>query len=328
MRQRINWKFALRCVVSAVLFGWFFFAVGWEQVGLTLSRAQPHCIGAAILLIILAVIVSTLKWQCLLRGQELAVSAAEIYRIYWVGLFFNNLLPSSIGGDAVRMAMVGRKTGQPAAAASSVVVERIMATLALALIGFAASFFAAVRLPFIQEGFAALLMLSLLLIGLLLAGGEPRFSQRSEHRLSVLLRQFLAAGAHLRTKPRLLAGCLIWSIVFQLCNVAVNYALLQGLDLVQVGIWDVLAIVPATAVLSMIPLGVNGYGLREGGYVTLLAAYGVNSATAFAVSVLFAFLVSLCSLWGGLLWLRTDKGEKKIDSEDRGDCPNENACGV
>lgn len=328
MQQKVKGKFALRCLISAALFGWFFYAVGWRQVGLALVRISPLYVGLAVLLIVAAVVISTVKWRFLLRAQDLEVGGAELHNIYWVGLFFNNLLPSSIGGDAVRVAMVGRQTGKPAIAASSVVMERVVATLALALVGFSASFFVTVRLPYVQAAFAVLCVISLMLMGLLLAGGVPRFCAGSDHRFCVLLRRFMAAGEKVRAKPGLLGACFLWSVIFQLSNVAVNYVLLQGLALQTVGLWDVLVIVPATAVLAMIPVGINGYGLREGGYITLLAAYGVDSASAFSVSILFAFLVSACSLWGGLVWLRRGKGEQVYARENRADCPAEDGCGL
>lgn len=295
---------------------------------MALARVSPIYLGLAVLLIVAAVVISTVKWRFLLQAQELEVTGTELHNIYWVGLFFNNLLPSSIGGDAVRVAMVGRQTGKPAAAASSVVMERVIATLALAFVGFSASFFVTVRLPYVQATFAVLLVISLLLMGLLLAGWIPRFCEGSDHRFCVMLRRFITAGERLRAKPRLLGACFIWSVIFQLSNVAVNYILLQGLAIQTVGLWDVLVIVPATAVLAMIPLGINGYGLREGGYITLLAAYGVDSASAFSVSLLFAFLVSICSLWGGLVWLSRGKGGQVCESANREGCQAEDGCGL
>ncbi|MBP7479156.1 MAG: hypothetical protein KA785_01795, partial [Spirochaetaceae bacterium] len=60
------------------------------------------------------------------------------------------------------------------------------------------------------------------------------------------------------------------------------------------------------SVLSMIPVGINGYGLREGSYVLLLAPYGVGADTAVSISILFALLVSIFSISGLFTWLLKD----------------------
>lgn len=316
----------MRYAISAVLLGWVVYSVDCRQVGAALQEMQPSYIVLAVLFIAGAVVVSAIKWQCLLRGYELQISGTQLCNIYWMGLFFNNFLPSSMGGDAVRVTLAGRQTGNTPAAAASVVMERLMATAALAVTGFAASFFATVHMAYVQAGFAFLLICSFLLVALLLAGDKFVLFAGSEHKAVKMLRQFLAAGQKLRVRPHMLGWSFIWSLVFQISNVAVNYVLFQGLGLTQVGVWDALFVIPATAVIAMLPVGINGYGLREGGYVALLAMYGVESAAAFSVSILFAFLVSVCSLWGGLLWLKAGKGEQESDErENPRICQSENA---
>jgi uncharacterized protein (TIRG00374 family) len=311
MIQKVNWKLYLRGLVSLLIFGLFFAAVGWRRIGDALLQIQFVYLGIAIVLIVLAVAVSAVKWQFLLIGQGLNVRRTDLYDVYWIGLFFNNLLPSSIGGDAVRIALITKQTGNSAAAAASVVMERLISTLALAVVGFGASFFVSVKLYHVQIAFGILLFITLMLMCFLLTGREPELLSRHDNKISKYMRRFIAAGQKLQHCPKLLCYCFLWSVVFQCINVAVNYALIQGLALSHISIWEALFVVPATSVLAMIPLGINGYGLREGGYVALLAVYGVDSARAFSVSVLFAFLVSVCSIWGGLLWLRTAKKERE-----------------
>ena len=110
----------------------------------------------------------------------------------------------------------------------------------------------------------------------------------------------------------------IWSVVFQLCVVAVNYCIFTGLNLFQISWMDSMYIIPVVSVAAMMPLGINGYGLREGAYISLLSPYGISAANAFASSIIFAFTVSLCSLWGGWVWVcrrgEGEKGDVKVES--------------
>jgi hypothetical protein len=191
------------------------------------------------------------------------------------------------------------------------VIERLIATLALAMVGFCASFFVSVKAVYTQGAFGGIFVITVLLTGLLLWGKAPSCLLCGNKKVTELVQGFLAAGEKLRYRPRLLLLCLSWSVLFQGINVAVNYTLFRGLGLSHIGLWEALFIVPATSALAMIPLGINGFGLREGGYVALLADYGVGNSGALSASILFAFLVSGCSLWGGLLWLKVDKGALK-----------------
>jgi len=90
----------------------------------------------------------------------------------------------------------------------------------------------------------------------------------------------------------------------------VNFGCFQALHITALTGWDLLYVIPAISVAAMLPLGINGYGLREGAYVLLLGIYQVPASTAFIASLLFAFLVSLCSLYGGYTWfIHRSKGE-------------------
>ena len=109
-------------------------------------------------------------------------------------------------------------------------------------------------------------------------------------------------GAKIKQNPGRLVMVGLWSIVFQLTVIAVNYCILQALHITTLTGWDLVYVIPVISVVSMLPVGINGYGLREGAYVVLLGLYQIPASTAFSASLLFVFLVSLCSLYGGYTW--------------------------
>src|SRR5262245_10820536 len=92
------------------------------------------------------VLISALKWWLLLRASGHPTPYLWAVRIYLVGQFFSNFLPTQIGGDAVRVYYLTRRIGRPAIAIASVFVERITGFLALTLIGAAALGLSADRL--------------------------------------------------------------------------------------------------------------------------------------------------------------------------------------
>lgn len=315
MLKNLNWKFILRLTFSLLLFCWLVFSVDWNQIWNALFQVNVTWLVLAIGWIVIAIVVSVIKWQLILQAQDLEVSWVELWKAYWIGLFFNNFLPSSIGGDAMRVLHIAKITNESAGVTVSVVMERFLATLALALVGLVASVNVENNLLQVRCLFLLLLLVSLLLTFLFLWGKIPWLMTSKNGKIATFFKQFVSHGKCLGKHPGKLVWALIWSVFFQIANVAVNYSLFQGLQIFQVNLWDTMFVIPATAAVAMIPVGINGYGIREGAYVALLAPYGVEKAVAFTASVLFAFLVSFCSLWGGLLYLVAYKKENKWSSK-------------
>lgn len=307
MFRKLNWKLWLRIFISLGLLIWFLKIINWQQIQVILQSVQLHWLIAALIWIISAMLVSTIKWQIILRVQGLEISFIELWRIYWVGLFFNNFLPSSIGGDALRILWVGKATQDHPGATTSVVIERILATTALALVGLVGCLVVPNPWREVTIMFLLLIFITLLLLLLIMFGRLPSFIIKRQNCLSQFLVGITAHGHNVRNCPVSVVRAFLWSVVFQVCVVGTNYAVFRSLNLESVSWFKSLYVVPATSVAAMLPLGINGYGLREGAYVLLLRPYNVPEVGAFTASILYTFLVSVCSLWGGWVWLRKDK---------------------
>ena len=126
----------LRLLISLSLLLWLGFTIRWPELEQALLQVEVIWLLAAAGLVILSMLISVRKWQVLLQAQGMSVPWVELWKAYWVGLFFNNFLPSSIGGDAVRILWVGKRGQDVPGAAASVIMERIIATAGLALTGF------------------------------------------------------------------------------------------------------------------------------------------------------------------------------------------------
>lgn len=311
-QKNFDRKFGLRMLISLLLLGWLIFSIDWRKIWSTMAGINPVWLLPAVGWIVIAIVVSVIKWQLILRAQNVRVEWRDIWRAYWIGLFFNNFLPSSIGGDVFRVLYIGKLTNDPAGVTASVVAERLLSALAMAFLGLTASFWASGDLLQVRVLLIILLTIALLLTGWLAWGWMPAFVTMRQGRIANFIGCFISCGGWLRKHPTTLLWTLLWSMVFQAAYVAANLALFRGLQLFQVDLWDAMFIMPATGALAMIPLSINGYGIRESAYMLLLAPLGVSKASAFSASVLFAFLVSLCSLWGGILWLGTNSRKEGV----------------
>lgn len=308
-----NWKVIVRTGISIVLLWWLATSFDWLQIGRLILEANLGWITVAIVCIILSMVISVSKWQLLLYIQKISVPWLELWHAYWAGIFFNNFLPSSIGGDALRIIWVSNFSRDSAGAAASVIVERILATVGIALVGLSGGIIAGrldIRAAALLIG---LLIVSFLLLGIILQGRLPTALSRRKGRIIEFLQGMARHGTRLQANQTMLSGVLILSVVFQLMVVAVNYAIFKALGITSLDWWDVLYVIPITSVAAMLPVGINGYGVREGAYVSLLASYQVARGSAFTASLLFAFLVSLCSLYGGWTFMVHHRKEGNIN---------------
>ncbi|MBP1760689.1 MAG: hypothetical protein H6Q64_231 [Firmicutes bacterium] len=299
----------LKILVSLGLLAWLAFSIDWNELSRVLLHIDYKWIAVAVLWIVLSVVISVYKWQVILRVQGLDPGWTELWKAYWAGLFFNNFLPSSIGGDAMRIYWITKKNSDTAGSLTSVVAERILATTGLALTGLLGGLLVATSFQPLFFIFLLLIAASLGLLAIITAGKLPGWIERKSGRAVSFLKRIAGHGTRFQGNIKAITGVILLSVLFQVAVVGVNHAIFQALHLSNLG-WPVaLYVIPATSVAAMIPVGINGYGIREGAYMTLLAGYGTAQGTAFAASLLFAFLVSICSLYGGLVWLmQRDKG--------------------
>lgn len=317
--QKIRKKYLtlLKVLVSVSLLAWLLWTIEWQRIIDLLAEARIPWMGAALFWIVLSVVVSAYKWLLVNQAAGLNIPYRVLWESYWACLFFNNFLPSSLGGDAIRIYWTGKYVGDMAGAVTTVVAERILATAGLSLLALLVLPFSGVKLPYLGEFFALLAIFSLILLYLII---YPKLLEKLQRlltsfpRATQFLEGFKAHGLRLRRNPQLLISALGWSLVFQACVVMVNYCLFCALNISGVNLLQACVLIPATSAAAMIPLGINGYGTREGAYVALFSSLGVPKAGALTVSLLFAVLVSLTSLWGGWIWLRK-RQEKEMKNE-------------
>ena len=300
-------KQGIRPVVSiALLILLFSLLVDVNDVWTAIMTARPDGIALAIALIILALLVSAIKWGILLRAQVATISLPYLFNTYLVGLFFNNFLPSNVGGDVARIADIAKRTGKAPEATASVIGERLISGLALALTALIGLLFS----PQVSGQFApivgGLILFFVFVMGLFA-------SRRAKRIISTVIRRLLGpkwferigrvAGsiALAIRNPSTFLWALFWSFAFHITLVLVNYAIFIALN-INLPLISFVLYVPIIAAIQLVPVSVNGFGVREVAYVYFFGTVGVSSSGAAAASLLFGILVMLVSLPGGLIF--------------------------
>src|SRR4028118_1937244 len=98
-----RWGLAAKALVAALLITVLCSAVNLGEATAALELARPLPLATALAASVLGVLVSAEKWRGLLRHAGVGLTLAACARLYWVGMFASNLLPTSVGGDAVRL---------------------------------------------------------------------------------------------------------------------------------------------------------------------------------------------------------------------------------
>lgn len=286
-------------LVSVLIVGWLAWRTDWGKFAQALAGVQMSWLGMALALYLVIQATSALRWQLLARPLGFERSFGEFARFYLVGMFFNLFLPTSVGGDVVRAWYLHRPGSSRMAAFLSVFVDRASGLLVLLLIGLVGMLTSPVVLPdhlrygvYLLGGSAAAGIAGLGLCGLL--------GQRMGRiqRMVLGMRVFLSC-------PGLVVAATGLSVVVQGANVALLWLVGKALGL-DVPFAYYVVMVPMVSLLTMLPISVNGIGIREGATILFLAAAGISEAQAISLSVLWFMVFTMASLLGGIVYLLGD----------------------
>src|SRR5260370_27638433 len=137
-----SWTFvnkALRLGVSGVLLGWIAWHTDWVQMGQAFARLRVGLWLAALATLALTQAVSALRWQMLARPLGFDRPLWQYTGFYFIGMYFNLLLPTSVGGDVVRAWYLDRRSGRRLAAFVAVLLDRLSRLLVLLGLAFVAT---------------------------------------------------------------------------------------------------------------------------------------------------------------------------------------------
>ncbi|MES1245331.1 MAG: lysylphosphatidylglycerol synthase transmembrane domain-containing protein [Acidobacteriota bacterium] len=278
-------KTILRVAVSAALVAWVLHRAPLGEVKDAFRSADLRFVLLALALVPLGYWASVSRWKLLIRSQGGDAPFGFLVRSFLVGVFFNNLLPSTIGGDAVRAIDTARSGVGRATAVAVVVVDRFVGLLALML-------FASVGLLFsgrLTDRVPALYGW--------LAGGAA---------VLVVIAAILFLPSRLslsfQGKGLLLAKAFAYSLALQTLVVLNGWLLAKALH-VPIALPDFFVIVPLAVFVMMVPISINAIGVRENVWAFFFAAFGVAASKAVALAWLDYGLVLLQALVGGVCYL-------------------------
>ena len=303
--RRRRWVLPLRIGLSAAMLAVLFAKVPdfeWDELVPDWGLSNTLWLIAALALTILGVVLSALRWQTVLSALGLKAKLRRLLYHYFAGQFVSNVLPTTIGGDVLRVSRLSQENGDPPDTFASVVLERLTGWIVLPLITFAGLLLNPELRDMGEATTIALLIAAGTLVGLagiLVLVDHPRLGGRFAKGDG--WRRFAGAVhlgvGRLRSRPVAAMEVLAVGIAYQL--VLVFAALMAANSLgMDVGLTPLLAFFPAVLVAQVLPIGISGLGVREGAFVLFLSPLGVSTEDAIALGLLLYLLNLVASLGG------------------------------
>ena len=252
--------------------------------------------------------VSAVKWGFFVEALGERVSVWRLSALYLVGYFVNLILPSYIGGDAVRSFYVGTKIGQHEAAAATI-LERYTGLVSMVVLGFVMMWFSEVA-PLLVRVSIGLILLGLIVLTVIVLSPSLMSLLTRVPRMAGVLPHFQKIQSALRLAKQdrtLLVKAFALSFVFHTLTV-VNTAVC-GMAVGWEGIpwWGLFSVLPLILLVGALPLSPGGLGIQEGAFVFFLTAVGATPAQALGIGVILRAKSYLLALIGGVLWLGIKK---------------------
>ncbi len=300
--------------VTIAIIVFLFARVDLAAMARHLARANMLLLLLALSLYFLAIVLGALKWQVLVRAQEIDVSLGDLLSYSLVGLFFGNLLPSNVGGDVVRAYGLVRVTDRAESAAISVLVDRLMGLVAFLGTAVVMAALAAVTLTRGAE-LEQIEIATVVVAALFIFASALMFSRRLSQRLKWVFRFSLLAPV-LPIASRVYHALQVYRHSYR--ALAINLGLSGCIVVVTTLVWYTVGLAlgldiplfyfflfnPLIAFVLLIPISFNGLGPKEATAVFFFGLVGVEGEMALSMSLIFHLLIVLTSLPGGILWWR------------------------
>ncbi|MBI3507447.1 MAG: flippase-like domain-containing protein [Proteobacteria bacterium] len=293
--------FFLKVAVSLGLIAWLAARIDLAPLAARFAAADPAWIAAALAVFASQLVVAALRWSRIQDAMGAPLGDRVSLELALIGQFFSQTLPSAIGGDAVRAALAAKR-GMPAArAASGVLVDRGTALVVLVvLVGICLPLTARlVPDPAFIGLLAALVAATAAGVGFVFAVERLVLGRLAPGRVVGFVRALAADLRAALVRP----GIVALAVVVHLGVIATVALLARALS-VDAGFASCLVLVPPIVLLTMLPVSLAGWGIRESAAVAGFALVGVPAADALALSVAFGLVQIAAGLPGLVLWLK------------------------
>jgi uncharacterized membrane protein YbhN (UPF0104 family) len=290
----------------------------WERA----RHASIPWLAVAVLLFFVNVLAATWRWRLLLTAQSVEVRSASLLGSFLVANFFNNFLPSNIGGDVIRISDTAKPARSKTLATTVVLVDRALGLLGLVFVAALGSTIAGsthhpigpIWPVWLWAGFVFAAMVSAPAV--LAPAGFGRLLQPlivfHPEWVGGRIDMMTAVLGRFRERPAALAGCFVGALFVQATIVVYYFVVAYALRLQRpVSLWDLTVVVPVSLVVQLLPVSISGFGVREATFSFYFSRIGQPIESALLVSLVGQTMIMLFSLTGAAVFIGRQSSARK-----------------
>lgn len=305
MKARSLTLLLIKFLVSVILLWWVFSQVDYHNIKESLIHTSIFLlIIIPVIIVIVLCLTQTLRWWKILSIFGAPIKYTDTTKIVALSLFFNQIFPSTLGGDLIRVWQSKSLGISLGVATNSVICDRIIALLVLlvmCILG-VSSFVELTNDAWVGVIISLLAIAGILCVCFLLYFNKMSIVRKYTHWRAVsLISQLVNNMWVIIKKPSHLFYVVFASIFVHSGSVLVLYYIGVILQ-VPVSLGDSLIFYPTIILLSMLPISIAGWGVRESAMLHGLHLIGVEAGEALSISLIFGITLALVGFLGGLLW--------------------------
>lgn len=305
----------LKLLISGALIVFVLSKIDMATAKARIMQVEPGFLVLAALGFISQYVLCAVRWRAVLMPLGGRIAVPRIIHLFYIGAFFHQTLPASVGGDAVRAYLTYRDGLGLRVSVSGIMLERVCTITALVLlVAVTQPFFlpqvgaeTGTWMVYVVVGAVAFVIGGIVFLSLL--DRIPETYRR--WRVISALAKLAADTRALFFSPVAAARALGWAVAGHITLSIAVYLLARGLQL-PISLLDSLALFPPVLLMTALPISIAGWGVREGSMVFAFGLIGIGTSDALVLSVLYGLLTLFLALPGGILWLTSGARSKDV----------------
>jgi len=298
-------KNIIKLIITIVMFYFLFQYVDFDNLIEILAKSHGGTILIALLFQLGSTYVAAYRWQLIMQLLVFKESAAYYVKSYFKSSFFNQVLPSSIGGDAVRIIDLTQKGYDKKDAFYGIFVDRVVGLVGLLVLNLLATL---IFWGTFDKDFSLLIMLIAIggISGFALLFHLEKITFLANYKFLNLFHRLARRLNTLYRDRTLLFKHITISIGVHLLTVLAIYALALSIDF-HLSFQIFLIAIPPVFLLTIVPISLAGWGIREGAMVGIFMLVGADETKVLAMSILYGLLLMIASFPGSYYWVKSKK---------------------
>ncbi len=312
-------KLIFRLLVSFFLLYYIFKNIEISEFIEYLSHIPVHILVISIMLAMIIKLIQSLRWGFVLREKKAIFNSFTLFSFCMIAGFFNLFLPSVIGGDALRIAYIKNNNLSLLSAANTVLFERLVGLYALFIMSAVAIVLgwnivvAEIRITAMTISTIGILLMTLVFFFYdKFLDFVESISIKYSNRITLNIHSFFKSLDFSIYSNKIFGICFCMTVFMYILGVGVIIMIGNALGLEEISISYYLIIIPIINIITLIPISLGGFGVREGLYVLFLTPLGISIEQSTLLSLLSFSPFIFVGLLGGLFYLFDSYSYKEV----------------